>query len=258
LDTGRKIPSNEIITEVIRKIGVRIMAIMVDLRWCLRKKERPPVSSDLDEWRNKILSATQNSVVRRLFELKGLNPPIHIDPGSENDVIALFTAVVCNKYLKGYNLFALSGYARYDGLVTILKNNPELTNVDDHFSIRDGERLPGGELKVIEFKHIFADLIEDFEEKKKNPAEIDLAVCWDLPMMNQIRGQMTYCYHDRKDHRPLYGVTHIWTDENETSTIPVISLKHFITELLKIAEHSPGIGAANFVTLHQMDKDSSI
>lgn len=258
LDTGRKIPSNEIITEVIRKIGVRIMNKISDYRWCLRKKDRPPISSDLDEWRNSVRSKTTTSTVRKLFELKELIPPIFIDPESENDAIALFTSCVCNKLLKGYKLFALSGFARYDGLIDIEKDDAELKDINDIFSYRDSERIQAGQLKVIEFKHQFADLLEDFEQRKKNPTEIDLAVCWTLPAMNVTRGEIMYCYNDRKDHRPLYGVTHIWTDENETSTIPIISLRHFIAEHLKEAESEPGLGAATFNTLLQQDKDSTI
>lgn len=258
LDTGRKIPSNEIITEVIKKIGVRIMNKMAELRWTLRKKDRPPISSDLEEWRNSVRTKTVDSIVRALFETKELMPPISIDPESENDVIALFTSLISNNVLKGYKLFALSGYARYDGLITIKKNGSQLINIDDPFSIRDNERMAEGELMVLEFKHQFASLIEDFEDRKKNPNEINLVVCWTLPSMNINRGSISYCYGDRKDHRPLYGVTHIWTDENETSTIPIISLRHYVAECLKNIESEPGLGTANFNTLLNSDRESSI
>lgn len=258
LDTGRKIPANEVITEVIRKIGVRLMSVMTEYRWALRKKDRPEVSSNLEEWRNDVRARTTNSLVEKFFTSQGLFPPIYVDPGSEGDVIALFTALLCNNILKGYRLFSLSGYERYDGLISIESNREELTDVDDSFSIRDHERINGGELQVLEFKHQFASLIDDFEFRKKNPSEINIAVCWTLPTMNTNRGEITYCYGDRKDHRPLYGVTHIWTDENETSIIPIISLQHFIAEKLKISEIEPGLGAATYRTLLQKDVESSI
>jgi hypothetical protein len=257
LDTGRKIPANETVAEVIRKIGVRVMSIIAEYRWTLRKKDRPPFTSDLEEWKNNIRALAVNSTVRQLFEVKGLTPPITIEPDSENDVLCLFAACLSSGLLKGYKLHALSGHTRYDGLCDIL-DGAEFRDTNDPFSIRDTDRLSTGSFKVVEFKQQFADLLDDFESRKKNPSEIDLAICWSLPTLSTNRGQIAYCYADRKDHRPFYGVTHIWSDENDTSVIPIICLRTLIAELLKISESTPGLGHATYTTLLQQDKDGSV
>lgn len=258
LDTGRKIPSNEVIAEVIRKIGVRIMNKLSEYRWCLKKKDRPPVSENLDNWRNLVESKTSNSITLSLFNCLNIQPPICIDPESENDVIALFVACISSNLLKGYRLQSLSGYNRYDGLIDIDKLTASVCDINDIFSVRDTSVPNGGRLKVIEFKHTFSDLIEDFEQQKKNPTEIDLAVCWSLPGINPSRGELTYCYFDRKDTRPYYAVTHIWSDENQTSIIPIICLQYFIAEYLKDRETSPGLGLSAFTVLNTKDKEGII
>lgn len=258
MDDGRKIPSDEAIQEVIRIIGVRAMSIIEGYRKYLRKKGREPIAENLEKWKNDITERANGSLVRILFEKRNLTPPLIVDPSSENDVIALFSSLLSNNILKGYKLAALSGYARYDGLINIEKSD-ELKSTSDPFSYRDTDRIPGGKLQVVEFKHQFIDLISDFHKKLKFPNEINLVVCWSLPQVNQTMGEIEYCYETRKDHRPLYGITHIWT--NESLTIPIISLHHFIAENLAIlerAENNPTIGTAILGQLVQMDKDNSI
>lgn len=258
LDDGRKIASDENISEVIRKISVRIMGIMKEYRTYLRKKERPPIAEDLEKWKSEIANQANTSIVRILFEKLNLTPPIHIDPNSENDVIALFVSLLSNNILKGYKLLALSGYSRYDGLINISKTD-DLKDINDPFSIRDLDILPSGSYKVIEFKQVFSELIDNFNEKNKYASEVNLAVCWSLPTIGQNLGQIIYCYGNKKDYRPLYGITHIW--KHEYSTIPIISLHHFAAEYLaylESKENIPGIGTATLAQLTQYDLEDSI
>lgn len=259
MDDGRKIPSDESIQEVIRLIGVRAMSIIEGYRKYLRKKGREPIAESLEKWKSDITERANGSLVRILFEKKGLTPPILVDPASENDVIALFVSLISNGILKGYKLAALSGYARYDGLINIYKSEESLKTTSDPFSLRDIDRIPEGILQVVEFKHQFIDLVNDFHKRLKFPVEINLAVCWSLPQVNQTMGEIEYCYDAKKDHRPLYGVTHVW--KNETLVIPIISLKHFVAECLCHVERQfgkPDIGTAVLGQLVQMDKDNSI
>lgn len=258
LDDGRKIASDENIQEVIRKISVRIMGIIEKDRIYLRKRERLPFAEDLVNWKNAITAQATNSIVRNLFEKLALIPPIHIDPNSEHDVIALFVSLISNKLLKGYKLFSISGFNRYDGLINIYKSE-ELRKTDDRFSIRDAQRIQEGNLQVVEFKQVFADLINNFQKKIKFPNEVNLAVCWSLPEISQNLGDITFCYDTQKDHRPLYGVTHIWTHEH--LTIPIISLQHFIADYLSYLESKegiPGAGTSLLAELVQKDTDYSI
>ena len=54
LDTGRKIPANETVGEVVRKITVRAMTQLADYRWAMKRKSRPEPSVDLDSWRSSV------------------------------------------------------------------------------------------------------------------------------------------------------------------------------------------------------------
>ena len=131
LDTGRKIPANEVVSEVIRKIGVRTMGYMADFRWALKKKDRPDRSFDLTEWINRTKERSTSSLVSSLFDALGEPVPIHVDPDSENDVIALFGALLSSGDVKGYALQALSGFNQYDGLIHVSTDPAELRDHND-------------------------------------------------------------------------------------------------------------------------------
>jgi hypothetical protein len=258
LDTGRKIPANEAISEVVRKIGVRTMGLLANFRWALKARERPDPSYDLDKWRNATTERSSSSLVRPFFELLNKQPPLHVDPDSENDVIALFGGLLAIGELKGYRMVALSGFNQYDGLINI-STDQDLRDPNDPFSIRNDSNLRGGEGKVLEFKLQFEDVIEDFESKKKSPSDVDLLVCWTLPSMNLRRGRIETAYGDRNDYREIYGMTHLWTDENGTSDVPILSLKHFVAERLKYLEVGhPGIGTARFNDIATEERNESI
>ncbi|WP_313601075.1 hypothetical protein [Rhizobium sp.] len=260
LDVGRKIPANEAVAEVIRKIGVRMMTIVSDYRWTLRIKDRPDIATDLADWVSKINSRTSGSIVRHLFELSSKISPLDVDPDSENDVIYLFGALVSQGLLKGYVVRALSGSARYDGIVNI-SDEPETRDYSDPLSLRDESASVAGDDKVLEFKFSFESLLEDFDTKKKNPVEIDVVVVWNLPSLSITRGSISYCYDDKEDTRPIYGCTHIWRDENDTSSLPIISLQHVCAILSRNLEKKKGIsdlGDAIYKKLIGDDRDKSI
>ncbi|MGN2242344.1 hypothetical protein ACFWZU_02410 [Frateuria sp. GZRR33] len=259
LDTGRKIPASEVVSEVVRKLTVRAMTQLADFRWAMKKKQRSEPAIDLDSWRSKVEERMSGSIVRTLFERLGSRSPLLVDPDSEQDVIALFTGLLSASVLKGYTLAALSGFNRYDGLITIDDSSAQVTNHDDALSVQAPDAHRGGALKVIEFKQQFQDLLLDFDEAKKRPQDIDLHVCWTLPKLNVGRGSLRYTYGDRRDFRQVYGMTHLWADENDTSEIPVISLKHLVCEALMLREaNEPGIGTARFNELLLADRDASI
>lgn len=261
LDTGRKIPANELVMAVVRKITVRAMTHLATYRWALKKKSRPDPSSNLDGWRSDTKERTSQSIVRRLFLSLGERAPISVDPDTENDVIALFAALLAREVLLGYEIVALSGFNRYDGLVNILTNPGKLTDEVDPFSVRYSEHQRGGRHRVLEFKLHFDSVLVDFGDKTKQPQDIDLLVCWTLPEINVNRGTIRYTYGDRNDFRETYGMTHLWLDAEETSSIPIICLKHFITEKLKFVESAagnPGVGTSRFIQLLEDEKLASL
>ena len=232
---------------------------MSGYKFALRKKDRPESLLDLAAWRQDVTDRSSSPLGKTLFEKLAKRPPLEVDPGSENDVIALFAGLIAADMLKGYQLAALSGYNQYDGLVHIITSNETVSNLNDPFSVRDQTNTSEGKYKVLEFKLHFADLFEDFDLRKKNPSDINLLVCWTLPDISVTRGRLQYTYGDRNDYRQVYGMTHLWDDENSTSSIPIICLRHFLAEKLKYEEHDqPGIGTAIYAAILEQEKTACI
>lgn len=261
LDTGRKISANETIASAITKLGNRIVTILKEYRWAMKKKDRPDVSSDLEAWRTSVESRAQTSIISEFYKLLELKPTFKVDPDNESEVIALFTTLICQDLIKGYRIQAISGFARYDSLVDVDFSSPDCNGTSSTLTIRNNEIDLEGKGKVLEFKYNFDDLLDDFEEKKKNPSEIDLVICWNIADLNVPRGRITTTYGKWKDHRSIYGGSYVWTDENETSVIPIIALKNLICELLQRKEvdtNNLGTGSAILKQLEDTDSEKMI
>lgn len=261
LDLGRKISADEDIAKAISEIGKRVVGILKEYRWALKKPNRPDVTSDLENWRAQIDSRAADSIYPALCERQSLTPVFDVDPDNEQEVIALFVWLCSRGFLKGYRLRAISGFERYDSLISIDTNDPALRDTHDRLSIRTMDDSVSGENMVLEFKHQFRDLISDFDDKKKNPLEIDVAVCWQVTDINCGRGVLHPCYSDWADHRPNYGASYIWKDENETSSIVVIALRNLILELLAAKERedgATGLGIDSLERLTRHDRDANI
>lgn len=261
LDTGRKISADETVASAISKLGQRSVGYLKDFRWAMKKKDRPDVASDLDAWRSNIESRSQTSIVRELYRQYSIEPVFRVDPDNESEVIALFVSLVGQGFLKGYRLDAISGFARYDALCQVDARSEFVTNLEDSLSVRDVDDAISGDSKVLEFKYSFDDVIKDFEEKIKNPAEIDFLVCWDLPDLNVRRGRLDPTYADWRDSRTTYAGSYIWIDENEAFKFPVIALKNVVAEILSNKEKSLGKLGLGSALLDQMitnDRDSSV
>jgi hypothetical protein len=80
--------------------------------------------------------------------------------------------------------------------------------------------------------------------------------------LNVRRGRLEPTYGDWHDHRTHYGATYTWSDENDSSRIPVLSLKNIVVELLAMKETlnstDGGIGVANLKQLEAADRDGLI
>jgi hypothetical protein len=261
LDTGRKISADEIVSSAIGKIGQRVVGVLKEYRWAMKKKDRPEVTSDLENWRSSIAARSQNSIIGELYLQLGLPPVFSVDPDNESEVIALFVSLISHNLLKGYRIQALSGYARYDSLIDIDSESDEVRSLEDIFSVRNEEINIHGLSRVLEFKFSFDDLLDDFDEKTKNPTEIDFVVCWTLPDLNVRRGRMEPTYGEWRDNRSIYAGSYVWVDENETSSIPVLVLKNYISEKLSLLEEkngTPGIGYGTLNLIKRSDNEAQI
>lgn len=228
LDTGRKIVSNERITKAINKVTQRVVTKLKDYRWALKVKDKAPVASDLIKWVSEINARAGNSVIPELFKSLGCVPPAIVDPDNEQEVIALWTALLTTGTLPGYAMQALSGFNRYDALVNIehgaMENSGALAAIAADF-------VPKKDA-VLEFKWSFESLITDFEQKVKLPQEIDLVVCWDCPDLNMRVGGLVPTYAKWSHERRLRASSYNWSDDSGAIQFPVIALRNLVAELL--------------------------
>lgn len=228
LDTGRKIVSDERITKAINKVTQRVVTKLKELRWTLKIKDKAPVASDLNKWAADIAARAGNSNIPDLFADLNSVPPSRVDPDNEQEVIALWTALITTGVLDGYEMRALSGFNRYDALVDIepraMENSGALAAIAADFNPKKNA--------VLEFKWSFDDLITDFETKVKLPQEIDLVVCWDCSDLNMRMGGLEPTYGKWAHERRLRGANYNWSDDGGSIQFPVIALRNVVAELL--------------------------
>lgn len=255
LDTGRKFISDERILSAVNKVNQRVVTKLKEYRWALKVKNLPDVSSDLKSWISAIAARAGNSIIPELFEHLKAMPPTRVDPANEQEVIALWTALLTVKTLPGYQMQAISGFNRYDALVTI--SQPAL-DPDPHSSIApvttDDQPKDNA---VLEFKHDFTSVIQDFEQKVKAANEVDYVVCWDCPELNLTRGHLEPAYGSAWGHsRPARGVSYVWHDDNDATTLNVIALRNLVAELL--VQHGSDAGKAALGMLEARDREKLI
>lgn len=236
LDTGRKFISNEKIHNAINKVTQRVVTRLKDYRWALKIKDRAPVESDLAAWISSVGSRSGNSVVAKVFENLDAVPPARVNPDNEQELIAIWTALITCGVMPGFATKAMSGFARYDALVDIspeaISNQAWLAPISTDYTPKVNS--------VLEFKVTFDSLIDDFDKKVKIPAEIDVVVCWDCPDVNLRIGRLEPTYGKWSHSRELRGASYVWTDDTGNSRIQVIAIRNLIAEILVIQDEAVG------------------
>ena len=231
LDTGRKIISDERLSQLVRDIA----------KWSIDQLKRPepkallvskpvgPSASKLDAWRTDINTRTKMCLIGPVFRDRNLTPPLLVDPSDENEVISLWTALLACGFLPGYQMRAISGHNRYDALVDIGKEAV------------DGQAGSAGlapvstsstekQEAVLEFKQDFIDLVKDFDSGLKLPNEIDLAVCWACPNLIPSTGSLAPTYGKWSHDRILLGQSYTYRHPGG-SHVPVIALENVLAEI---------------------------
>jgi hypothetical protein len=251
LDTGRKIIADERLSSAIDKVTSRVVTLLKEYRWALRVPGTKPVASDLDDWVSKITERAGNSLLPKLFEPDAV-PPARVNPEDEQEVIALWTGLVVSGKLPGFEMRALSGFNRYDGLVNItgaaISEDGPLAVLETELGVKQNA--------VIEFKGVFDGVITDFEQAKKIPSEIDLLVCWDCPDLNVRMGSMEPVYGKWSHKRTLRGASYLWQDDSGENSFPVIALRNVVAELLN--EDDPEVGGPELAVLQNRDEEKLI
>jgi hypothetical protein len=252
LDTGRKFVSDERVLAAINKVTQRVVTKLKEYRWALKVRDRAPVEADLNEWINNVTGRAGNSVVHLLFDGSQTFAPARVDPDNEQEVIALWTALVSTGMLSGFAMKAISGFNRYDALVDIteeaVSGSGPLHPISTDFAPKANS--------VLEFKWSFDALVSDFESKTKVPRELDLVVCWDCPDINLRVGSLLPVYGLWSHERPFSGVSYVWTDDANSIRFYVIALRNVVAELL--VEKGKDAGAAALAVLVNRDKEKLV
>jgi hypothetical protein len=240
LDTGRKIISDERLSQVVRDIA----------KWSIDQLKRPeskallvskpvgPSASKLDTWRTNINTRTKVCLIGPVFRDRNLAPPLLVDPSDENEVISLWTALLTSGLVTGYQMRAISGHNTYDALVDIGKEavtgqaaNPGLAPVSTSYAEKKEA--------VLEFKQDFMDLVKDFESGLKLPNEIDLAICWACPNLIPNTGSLAPTYGKWSHDRVLRGQSYTYRHPGG-SHLPVIALENLLAEVAIQSIAAPG------------------
>jgi hypothetical protein len=167
--------------------------------------------------------------------------PIRSLPLVEQDVVALFNQMLSSGVVRGIQILASSQYEQYDGLFRVAMRPPvdrftrSATNplgVDSGmFDGQDeGLTFPVG---VLEYKHSFDALVEEFQTQVKNANEVGLAVAWEMGEKWKADFRAVSCLLDENaHHRPFHGVTHILSHATSgLAAFPVVILKDLIAFL---------------------------
>ena len=160
------------------------------------------------------------------------------EPKSEQDVIALFNQLLGGGVIRGIQLMATSAHERYDG---IFRFHIEEPFEDYQF---DEDKNPLGiisnrieeittEPKLLEYKHSFDGLIQDFQTDKKKERDLELVVAWELGDEWRNRYDITpLLHHDYLHQRQIHGSTHIIENSQTRDIIfPIIILSELIAYL---------------------------
>jgi hypothetical protein len=160
----------------------------------------------------------------------GLDLAVVKEPEVEQDVIALFCALMGAGIVDGIALYGISQVEQYDGRFYSRRAKDK---ADPPFTTDDN-------LYKLEFKHKISQLCVDFEADEKDPREIQLAIVWKsdaLPerwKMLDLTASTVY-----SDGRHFPKVNRVLWDTKESHEVQVIVLEELVAGLLEDAEGSP-------------------
>jgi len=235
-DMGRKVFQPEV-KRLAERLAVRVVTIFRRHLQHRRPEAGPAAfsaSKALHEWKKAQEAHRDNRPLDRIYN--GLRLPLMSEPQQEQDVIALFHQLLGLQVLKGYRIFATSQSETYDCLY-------ELDYPDDvKFKFEKSGRPLGvadrylnqsTEPKVLEYKHDFDSLIDDFEQEVKSQAHIHLVICWSASKRYADRFYLKpLLVGDEGSERFHYGATHQAFPESSTEmAFEVIVLKDLLNFL---------------------------
>ena len=236
-DLGRKTFGHPV-GEIAQKISVKFTKDFVLNRNFLVESEKPHGPTEFEQAMT-LQAAKDAATAKPDLVLRGLE--VVKVPDSEQDVVALFHAMLAKGHLRGYDVLAVHGSSeKYDG---VFRYKLEKLSENIHPGNRLGlpEQSFGGRLavefplSVLEFKDKLHKLIGDFEDGSKSFAEIQLAVAWDIGDVSAFDPPSDYALlavdHSTME-KQFYGETHVLTTTGLEKKLHVIILKELVAELV--------------------------
>ena len=143
-------------------------------------------------------------------------------PRDENALIAIFFQLVGRGILTGYHFYSMSQSARYDGRASMklsYQTDVPMPDVDN-------------DLRNVEFKLDVNDLIDDFENEIKIPAELQLLVVWDDTLKASITDYqvLDIGYTDDVD-RAITGVDKVLNCKRQNRMIQMLVMQDLVNKL---------------------------
>jgi len=249
-DVGRKTFAKPV-TMIGQRVAQNLTKLFVDNRAVLIPHGRAHGVTE-GEQRMAVQALIDSAARRRNLDVSTLG--IVKEPGTEQDVVALFHALLGAAALHGYRIQSVFGStAKYDGVFTY-----QLENAEENRAPRNPLGLPrvsfpdnGGPLEfppsILEFKQQVSDLIIDFESGTKNFEDIDLLIAWDAGDQEAFGPTSNYeleAVDHRRREKQFYGETHLLREKGGTGEpIHVILLREVISTLAQqLTGESPGAG----------------
>ena len=174
---------------------------------------------------------------------KGLFQPltelaIKSEPVVEQDVVALFNQMLSSGFIRGVQLISSSQFHQYDGLFRWVMKPPfdsyvrsaqNPLGVDEEQFANQSDALEAP-LGVLEYKYNLDSLIDEFDNDLKKPADIRLAICWELgTKWREHFSILSLLDDDNVHHRAFHGISHVLSHAVSGATaFSVIALKDLV------------------------------
>ena len=144
-------------------------------------------------------------------------------PRDENDVIALFVALVTSKKLYGYVIYGFSQSDKYDSRMVVLRECDRSDLLKNHTE---------NDLRTVEFKLAVSSIIRDFNSENKDIKDIHLLVAWEKGELKDTRFSLEVIeYSTAFQYSPkkvFSGATHYLNDNRSGKQLQVLLLKDYI------------------------------
>lgn len=236
-DEGRKTFQADVVA-VAQRIGKKFISdFFVPNRKLLIPRSLPHGSTE-GEQATALATAVDSAKAKKDLALQSLG--IVKEPIAEQEVVALFHALLAAKHLRGYHVLASHGSSeKYDGVFeyTLVKESGVLAPKDplgvSDASFGNGNRISFPS-SIMEFKAPLSGLIEDFEEDFKQFEEVRLAVAWNEGDARAFEPGSPYVLEPVDRETPecqFHGETHILRSTGSGKVIHVILLRDVIATL---------------------------